>query len=466
MSTNNGTFESDLVLTEALGMRPFNNIEPDTINSANDNDSSGDEQQTWLLQDTRHQRRGRQINTFDNTNSDSNGEAPSIPRRRARSAIESDRELFAQHFGNPDRRPASVSSRGWNNRSGIAQGERISNQTYGSSRSAIQNTSLEDPPSLSTGSPPGMCAERRELQARQEREATRAQRIMAEAQTMTLQARERRLLQQLDANLDEREDALLEHRNSGQEQSLLNELHSREQMFRASNSAAFAEWDAFVNIARNCTSSKSRQYQITQWYTGDVPSRVRRQLRRVEAYYTREAILQDRVRRAEEENARERLTQNERQRNDDVWAATQRMVFGYDAEDSTNGFNDYVSKGDGLEITRHLAANFEARKVRLQHASAADSALLSERMLRFVRSAVGVLDKLRDTSEQPQSEFQQRVARIQVALAAYRRNPVATLQQSASTAAPISQAVDITAASAANASGSAAGQDGDVPAQR
>lgn len=56
---------------------------------------------------------------------------------------------------------------------------------------------------------------------------------------------------------------------------------------------------------------------------------------------------------------------------DDTWARLMSfdIPFGSDYEGKAleNGFSDHIPKGEGIDMLKHMMANFEARKIRIAH---------------------------------------------------------------------------------------------------
>lgn len=410
-------------------------------NSDLHNYDSDDEEESWTHRSNRNSRRVARIDTNEATQSDSDSEQVDQQRDAASLSIdelrrqilqgneqgdvsEADRVIFEEYFGDRLRGPTSPNGRGWQNRARIAAGERISNAIYGTSIDAIRDTSLEEPVVTSAYPPPGLCAARRRARRRIDAETERA--VQAHETDRAIRTRERALaLQAAHGRFsDACEDSLRTHRRSNDLNALINQLKVRATAFKEKDSAGFDAWANHITVAHACSTSKSRQHQIIQWYTRGVPGRVLRQVRRVEVYYTTEAFLKERL--AESQSrAGDGRGRDRRQdlTDDDVWAGNEEnLFFGYDAEKPVNGFQDYVPKGEGAAMIKHLTSNFEARKTRLQHASRQHFSVLGPMVDEFASRATLVLDEGEPASgADPALQALMRHARD--ALRQYRSNP-------------------------------------------
>ena len=193
---------------------------------------------------------------------------------------------------------------------------------------------------------------------------------------------------------------LRDYRSFNDLDAMKNELNTRAMAFKDEDPSGFEGWADHITVAHACSTSKSRQHQIVQCYTRGVPGRVLRQVRRVEIYYTMEQGLKVRLQQAQAQyGASVAPGVVYHTEDDDIWAGNlwaggiRQVFFGYDPVPSANGFHYYVPKGEGAAMLKHLAGNFAARKVRLQHASRQHFSLLAGMMKSFVHSALLVLSR-------------------------------------------------------------------------
>jgi hypothetical protein len=87
-----------------------------------------------------------------------------------------------------------------------------------------------------------------------------------------------------------------------------------------------------------------------------------------------------------------------------------------------NGFSDYIPKGEGVAIIKHCTANFAARKVRLQHASAQHLPVLVDMMESFVGEARAALQRAERASA-GDPELRRQFDRANDPISEYRVNP-------------------------------------------
>jgi hypothetical protein len=399
---------------------------PDSDNSDNLNmtfvlsplhidDDSDTEGEDWVLRGRYNRRRAARTDTLEADNSDSDGEP--VPQAREpptigdlrlqiqQEAIQgdvslADQAVFEEYFGDRYRRPTSPTDRGWQNTARIAAGARISNGIYGASINAIRDTTLVAPPLVSAGPPAGICASRRVQQQRIDAEAEVMRQNQEADRATRVRIREQINQASLGRLADECEDALRAHRRLSDLDVMRTELNARAMAFREQDPSGFDAWADHITVAHACSTSKSRQHQIVQWFTRGVPGRVLRQVRRVELYYTTEAYLQERLLEANvHAGARRAPDMRVHLKDDDRWAGNKKkLFFGYDPEYSVNGFADHVPKGEGVDIVTHLRKNWTARKIRLQHASAQHLPVLVDMMGKFIIKARAVLAQLEQAS--------------------------------------------------------------------
>jgi hypothetical protein len=378
----------------------------------NDSDAEGED---WNLRGRYNRRRVARTDTLEADNSDSDGEP--APQAREPSTIDglrlqihqeaiqgdvslADQAVFEHYFGDRYHRPISPTGRGWQNTARIAAGARISNEIYSPSINAIRDTTLVAPPLVSAGPPAGLCASRRVQQQRIDAEAEMARLAREADRAVGALIRERIHQASLGRRADECEDALRAHRRLSDLDVMRTELNARAMAFKEQDPSGFDKWADHITVAHGCSTSKSCQHQIIQWYTRGVPGRVLRQVRRVELYYTTEAYLQERLLEANvHAGARRAPDMRHHPKDDDRWAGNKKkLFFGYDPESSVNGFADYVPKGEGVDIVTHLRKNWTARRIRLEHASAQHLPVLVDMMGKFIIKARAVLGELEEAS--------------------------------------------------------------------
>ena len=371
-------------------------------------DDSDDEEEDWSRRGRRNARLAAPIDALEADTADSDPEPVSqsgvpssfaelqsrLQAERAQGHVsEADRDIFEEYFGDRYRIPIPPTGHGWENTARIAAGERISNQIYGPSIDAVRNTTLEEPVFVSAGPPQGLCASRRALQRRRRAEAERARQERLFQESVFAYENERQIREEMGRPADQFEDALRLHRRSNDLEAMRKELNARAMVFKEKDPAGFEQWADHINLAHSCSTSKSRQHQILQWYTRGVPNRVLRQIRRVELYYTTEAQLKERLFLAQVRiGARRAPDPRYHAKDDDIWAGNiKRLFFGFDPEKTVNGFQDYVPKGEGAAMIKHLTVNFAARRIRVQHATKEHFCVLAAMMNMFANKALLVL---------------------------------------------------------------------------
>ena len=408
------------------------NWNPDPL----DNDSD-DEEEDWSRRGRYADHRGAENNALEADGSDTGPEPVSqsgVPsnyrelQRRVQAeeaqghVSEATRDVFEEYFGDRYRIVTPPNGRGWQNQARLTAAQRISRGIYGRSINAVRDTTLEQPDLESASPPPGLCASRRALQRR--RDAITASVMQERALVRSIQAYEdeRQTHQEMGRPADQYEDALLLHRRSNDLEALRTELNARAMFFKEENPAAFDAWADHITVAHSCSTSKSRQHQIIQWYTRGVPGRVLRQVRRVELYYTMEAHLRERLLQSQvRTGARRAPDMRYHAKDDDNWAGNvKKLFFGYDPEKSVNGFQDYVPKGEGAAKINHLMVNFTARKVRLEHASRQHFSVVAAMLSVFVNKALLVLSG----PEYVGGVDQYLLRRTRESLDEYRLNPI------------------------------------------
>jgi hypothetical protein len=339
---------------------------PDSLNENSDSEES------WIRRGNRITRRTARINTMEANGSDSDGEPIAQEReiatihdlrRQIRQEViqgdvsEADQATFEEYFGDRYRRPTSPTGRGWQNTARIDAGARISNRIYGPSINAIRNTTLMEPALVSAGPPAGLCASRRVQQQRIDSQAEGMRQIREADREMRVHMRDQLHQASSERLADECEDALHAHRRLSDLDVMRSELNARAMAFREQDPAGFEGWADHIAVAHACSTSKSRQHQIIQWYTRGVPGRVLRQVRRVEIYYTMEQGLKVRLQQAQAQyGASVAPVVVYHTEDDDTWAGSpwaggiRQVFFGYDPVPSANGFHYYVPKGEGAAM--------------------------------------------------------------------------------------------------------------------
>jgi hypothetical protein len=413
------TFEFALASNDIAGRSTLNaavlNVVHDRThpNENDDANDSGDEQPNFnsrYLRRALHRMRVDEEEASGDTSDVSDDVIPMDPTTYRQHAIsngrpvanEEDRGIFDQFFGNPNRLAQAASGRGWENTRFISAGARLSRLQYGRSEDAWNNTSLDPPEPTSSDPVLSRAADHRRAALEQE----------AHQLIDRLEARHWVREEERDEEIDEERWEALgatavnrtnlnRHRQSGEMERLEQELANRIREFRQSDPEAYAEWQAFARVTNRATASRSRQLQILQWYTGGpsgsihdparrVPQGLLRQLRRYEQWYTEEARLQTSLHVAEmEDESRPELSPRRMTAADDnYWGFHTEQIFGYEGREFRNGFSDYIARGPGggALLLDHLRANWEAREMRLLHASHTEHRELWRRMVAFAQS--------------------------------------------------------------------------------
>jgi hypothetical protein len=244
----------------------------------------------------------------------------------------------------------------------------------------------------------GLCELDRARQRRLRQEAGRNEYVRMCNRELRLYNRARAAQLELERIADECEDALRAHCRLSDLDVMRSELNARAMAFKEEDPAGFDKWADHITVAYGCSTSKSRQHQIIQWYTRGVPGYALRQVRRVELYYTTEQYLKVKLQQAQSRYGACQVPSTVYlQEDDDMWAGStwaggvKRVIFGYDPVGSLSGFQGYLPKGEGAAMIKYFENNFAARKVRLQHASAQHFPVLAGMMKSFVRSAFEAL---------------------------------------------------------------------------
>lgn len=301
-------------------------------------------------------------------------------------ASANDEFLFRPAFNRSLNLPLPAGT-GWENRARIREGMRIMHEEYGPSNVVLLDTTLDPTVPNFSGAPLQLCHSQREQLARREegRDLVRRLRVslFERRANMLQQARDTRIASYVDAT----ENNLRQYQLLGD--AITEEFTRRIAVFRADDPTTFSAWSKHMTIAEHATTSPSRQFQIAQWFTRDVPGKVLRQLRRVEIFHTNVCILKERLRTAQVDagEIEDEPNRQVRLRSDDAWQSDpQRYDFGWEPQETPNGFSDYNPLGESasVELAKHMLANFEVRKVRLSHAKRIEIGTLTKRMMRFI----------------------------------------------------------------------------------
>lgn len=365
----------------------------------------------------------RAINRYD---SDSSIEPHDAPRRRryqltrmelhlihralmGRRIDEGTRDILVQYFGD---RFGSIPVR-----------SRALEEAAEAPENPLTNTSLAKPEMEISfmRRPPNRRADTDQVRAHEQQLEFRARMQVAQAQIT-----ERNEQRQVESVATSRAIALRTHRDSSAHQLLVDELEFRAQDFAEIDPEAHEEWHQHRETTRLATDSLARQYQMLLWYrrgpegsindeSRRVPSRLIRQIIRVERWHTRDARLEWRLHRAEmNEGSRTSMPMN-----DNNWAGMPSYEpVGYESSENGFGFDNYSPRHDSTTeaepLLAHVFANFHARRIRLLHAtSAAELAILLPRMQSFIVQALETFEHLQlegETDPQLPADFLQRVA--------------------------------------------------------
>lgn len=266
----------------------------------------------------------------------------------------------------------------------------------------LANTSIADNAHF-TQAPPIILTDEEVEQRRRERFLRLID--MAQERYEYTQARRRlqaQRLRHLRDTASKAEDRLEAHRHLTRD--LGTELTSRLQQWEKYDNATY---DAFIKHFQNvtlATTCMARRYQIVSWFIKDVPRNINRQIERLGRHYSKMAYLVYKVRQANIPLGWAETWHCGQCKllEDETWSALQhsRGGFGYEEVDMTNGFADYQGRGESVEKVVHLFANFEVRKLRIDHAyreyeptTHGDLPIdaLMERMLEFMGKAMKAL---------------------------------------------------------------------------
>ncbi|KAM0721464.1 hypothetical protein Q7P37_002388 [Cladosporium fusiforme] len=175
------------------------------------------------------------------------------------------------------------------------------------------------------------------------------------------------------------------------EDPLIDELGRLARKWRAEDAATYARWARHMTVAEHCTKSKSRQLHISRWFTKGVPEDVYHALMQLSNHYDLVIQHKEELRRLQV-RAGDIPSVPVSHIDDDGWATNMQQLdveFGYERGPGVapNGFGHYVPKGEGITMIKHMVANFEARKTRLQHCSRVEFDKLSDDARRWSEQA-------------------------------------------------------------------------------
>ena len=395
-----------------------------------DPDDSPPASASWLQQFHRHNRAASQVDAQERTTNRSDSGSSSEPQdpvrlrryqltrrelRLLRQALletridEGARDILVDYFGGRFR---SIPFR-----------RRTSSEAAEALENAFTNTSIAEPemgPS-SNQIPTSISAN-----AARDRARERRQEFQARMEAIRVQIAERNEQSRLARVADMRATAFRAHRDSPELQHLLRELERRAQEFATNDPEAFRQWNQHRRVALLATDSEARQYQMLFWYhlgpegsindvSRRVPSRLLRQIARVERWYTRLARLEWRWHRAEtDERSRSSMPDT-----DNSWAGSPSYEpVGFESSEDGLGFENYTPRYDPNtepeRLLAHVSANFSARRIRLLHASSPEEfAILLGRMQSFIVQALETFEHLvlmGETDLQLPEDFPQRVS--------------------------------------------------------
>lgn len=184
------------------------------------------------------------------------------------------------------------------------------------------------------------------------------------------------------------ENELRVHR--AHENPLIDELGRLAREWKVVDPLAWAQWVRHMTVAEHCTTSKARQLQIARWYRRKLPHDVSRAVDRLSHHYYNERLIVKELR-GLQMRAGELPFAEPALEDDDIWAEELEGVqYGLDFERPhyINAFQDYVPKGEGIDMFKHMMAHFEARKTRLQHCDEEEFEELSVTFMRWCKGAL------------------------------------------------------------------------------
>lgn len=288
---------------------------------------------------------------------------------------------------------------------------------------AFTHTSIAEP---EMGPSPNQLPPSMRANAARDRARDRQQEFQTRMKAVRVQIAERNEQRRLARVADMRAITFRAHRDSPELQQLLRELERRAQEFATNDSEAHHQWHQHRESTLLATNSQARQYRMLFWYhlgpersandmSRRVPSRLLRQIVRVERWYTRLARLEWRWHRAEtDEGSRSNMPDT-----DNSWAGSPSYEpVGFESGEDGLGFENYTPRYDpNAEPERlldHVGANFSVPRIRLLHASSVEElAILLARMQSFIAQALETFEHLvlmGETDLQLPEDFSQRVS--------------------------------------------------------
>lgn len=208
---------------------------------------------------------------------------------------------------------------------------------------------------------------------------TRARRVDAQAHQVLLAVNN----EMADAEHDLR-------KHQANEGPLIDELGRLAHSWMGQDPGTWGRWAKHMTIAEHCSDSKSRRLHISRWFELKVPNDVYTAVENLSVHYDEESRLVKRLRNTQIDAGEVRRTTRSLV-DDEVWAEEVSFYtnLGYDLQGKKyqNGFHDYNPKGEGIAMLKHMMANFEARKTRLQHCEQEDFAVLTSRFRRWTNKA-------------------------------------------------------------------------------
>jgi hypothetical protein len=303
----------------------------------------------------------------------------------------------------------------WENARGIEQGRVISLAHYGPSGNVLVNTSVDDEEVfVSAGSPTQCRAHRADFSF----DLHLADDIESKAENA--RAEKKRVAAWEDEW--DRQEAVMK-RLRGEVPALKAALAVAADTWKANDLASFVKWEKQLANAFRCSTALPRVWQIAVRFGFGVPIEVHTAVENLAISYSEQAEIRSRIMRIQREIGFELADRHdsleEKLKCDDCWTVLhQEQPVGLDipltgpvwigtlGEMShpdlislrTNGFSNYVPKGEGMAMLQHLTANLEARKgyvaeTAAYHAENYPNPDLVIPMKTFIDSAVFALDQ-------------------------------------------------------------------------
>lgn len=184
------------------------------------------------------------------------------------------------------------------------------------------------------------------------------------------------------------ENELRVHR--AHEDPLIDELGRLARGWKVVDPLTWAQWARHMTVAEHCTTSKARQLQIARWFRRKLPHDVSHAVNRLSHHYYNERLIVKELRGLQMRAGELPFTEPALE-DDDIWAEELEDVqdgLGFERPHYINGFQDYVPKGEGIDMFKHMMAHFEARKTRLQHCDEEEFEELSVTFMRWCEGAL------------------------------------------------------------------------------